>query len=94
MVYGFSAEEAARLPRSTAPSTMPGAEAFPAIPGMAGLADSLHAAGKVLAVASSKRAALPFESAHARVGVLRHALMSTWANLTTGPIPSRRPSAA
>lgn len=59
MVYGFSAEEAAQITEEyRAIYNTLGAEAFPAIPGMAGLADSLHAAGKVLAVASSKRAAL------------------------------------
>ena len=59
MVYGFSKEEAAQITEEyRAIYNTLGAEAFPAIPGMAELADSLHAAGKVLGVASSKRAAL------------------------------------
>lgn len=59
IVYGFSEEEAAKITEEyRAIYNTLGAEAFPAIPGMAELADSLRAAGKVLAVASSKRAAL------------------------------------
>lgn len=59
IVYGLSEEEAAQVTREyRAIYNTLGAEAFPAIPGMAELADSLRAAGKATSVASSKRAAL------------------------------------
>ncbi len=59
MVYGLSETEAAQVTEEYRAiySTL-GPEAFPAIPGTIELADSLRAAGKVLAVASSKRASL------------------------------------
>lgn len=59
LVYGFSTEEAEQITDEyRAIYNTLGAEAFPAIPGMADLADSLREVGKVLGVASSKRAAL------------------------------------
>ena len=59
LVYGFSKEEAAQITEEyRAIYRTLGPEAFPAIPGTVELADSLHAAGKVLGVASSKRSSL------------------------------------
>ncbi len=58
-VYGVSEREAAQITAEyrVIYDTL-GPEAFPAIPGMPELADSLHSAGKLLGVASSKRASL------------------------------------
>ena len=65
LVYGFSTEEAEQITDEyRAIYNTLGAEAFPAIPGMADLADSLREAGKVLGVASSKRAALQGRRRH------------------------------